>query len=106
MQAEYRVARTDTEFAGVHLQAGEHRSVVNGAANHDPAMFGNPGEFDIHRENARRHLTFGFGIHHCLGAELARTELVTATRELLRRFPAIELTGHGEQTKVGSGGAR
>lgn len=99
LQAEYRVVRKDMEFAGVVVQAGDHLIVVNGAANHDPAMFGNPDEFDIHRENARRHLTFGFGIHHCLGAELARTELVTATRELLSRFPAIELTGHGEQTK-------
>jgi cytochrome P450 len=99
LQAEYRVARKDTEFAGVDLRAGDHLIVVNGAANHDPAMFSNPDEFDIYRENARRHLTFGFGIHHCLGAELARTELVTATRELLSRFPAIELTGRGEQTR-------
>ncbi len=99
LQAEYRVARSDIEFAGFRLHAGDHLIVVNGAANHDPAVFERPNEFDIRRENARRHLTFGFGIHHCLGAELARTELVTATCEVLRRFPAIELRGRGEQSR-------
>lgn len=99
LQAEYRVAREDVTVSGVELTAGDHLIVVNGAANHDPEVFQNPGVFDIHRENARRHLTFGFGIHHCLGAELARTELTIATRELLRRFPTIELADHGEQSR-------
>ena len=99
LQAEYRVARADVTVSGIDLKAGDHLIVVNGAANHDPVMFDNPEVFDIHRENARRHLTFGFGIHHCLGAELARNELVIATRELLRRFPAIELVDGSEQSK-------
>jgi cytochrome P450 len=99
LQAEYRVARADVTVSGIALTAGEHLIVVNGAANHDPEVFENPGAFDIHRENARRHLTFGFGIHHCLGAELARTELTIATRELLRRFPTIQLADHGEQSR-------
>lgn len=97
LQAEYRVVRADTDVAGVQLTIGDHLIVVNGAANHDPAVFAEPERFDIHRENARRHLTFGFGIHHCLGAELARSQLVTATRELLLRFPGLELAGNGEQ---------
>lgn len=99
LQAEYRVTREDVTVSGVELSAGDHLIVVNGAANHDPEVFGNPGVFDIHRENARRHLTFGFGIHHCLGAELARTELNIATRELLRRFPSIQLVDQGEQSR-------
>ncbi len=97
LQAEYRVVRADTDVAGVQLTTGDHLIVVNGAANHDPAVFAEPERFDIHRENARRHLTFGFGIHHCLGAELARSQLVTATRELLLRFPGLALAGNGEQ---------
>jgi cytochrome P450 len=98
LQAEYRVARADVTVSGTDLTAGDHLIVVNGAANHDPEVFANPEVFDIHRENARRHLTFGFGIHHCLGAELARTELTIATRELLRRFPTIQLVDQGEQS--------
>jgi cytochrome P450 len=99
LQAEYRVAREDVTVAEAPLSAGDHLIVVNGAANHDPSVFENPEVFDIHRENARRHLTFGFGIHHCLGAELARTELVIATRELLSRFPTIELVDRGTQSR-------
>lgn len=98
LQAEYRVVRSDVALQGFNLEAGDHLIVMNGAANHDPDFFENPSEFDIHRENARRHLTFGFGIHHCLGAELARTEIVTAVRELLRCFPSVALVGPGEQT--------
>jgi cytochrome P450 len=99
LQAEYRVVREDVTVSGTPLSVGDHLIVVNGAANHDPSVFENPEVFDIHRENARRHLTFGFGIHHCLGAELARTELVIATRELLRRFPTIELVDQGTQSR-------
>jgi len=56
-------------------------------ANRDPAVFADPNRFDIHRENARRHLAFGFGVHHCLGAALARMEAEVAWRHLLERFP-------------------
>jgi cytochrome P450 len=99
LQAEYRVVRSELTLSGVELAAGDHLIVVNGAANHDPAVFENPEVFDIRRENARRHLTFGFGIHHCLGAELARTELVSATRQLLARFPTVELLDRGKQSR-------
>jgi cytochrome P450 len=99
LQAEYRMVRREVTLSGVDLEVGEHLIVVNGAANHDPAVFENPEVFDIGRENARRHLTFGFGIHHCLGAELARTELVSATRQLLARYPSIEVLGPGTQSR-------
>jgi cytochrome P450 len=59
-------------------------------ANRDPAVFADPHRFDIHRENARRHLAFGFGVHHCLGAALARMEAEVAWRHLLERFPDID----------------
>lgn len=99
LQAEYRVVRAHVTVSGVDLAPGDHLIVVNGSANHDPDVFESPEVFDIRRENARRHLTFGFGIHHCLGAELARTELVSAARQLLQRFPTIELVGLGQQSK-------
>jgi cytochrome P450 len=99
LQAEYRVVRTPVTVSGVDLRPEDHLIIVNGAANHDPSVFADPETFDIRRGNARRHLTFGFGIHHCLGAELARTELVSATRQLLARFPKVELLGSGTQSR-------
>ena len=56
-------------------------------ANRDPKVFTAPDRFDIHRENARKHLAFGFGVHHCLGAALARMEAEVVWRTLFARFP-------------------
>ena len=92
-QAEYRVVRDDVVFAGVPLSGGEHIIIVTAAANRDPAVFSEPDRFDIDRDNARKHLTFGFGVHHCLGAELARAELNEATRQLLARLPGLRING-------------
>jgi cytochrome P450 len=60
------------------------------AANADPAVFAEPERLDIHR-NAQRHLAFGAGIHFCLGAKLARTEIEIALQRVLTRFPDIQL---------------
>jgi len=56
-------------------------------ANRDPAVFADPNAFDIYRDNARRHLALGFGIHHCLGAALARMEAEVAWGALFARYP-------------------
>jgi cytochrome P450 len=61
-----------------------------GAANHDPEVFQNPERFDITRRDAS-HLSFGRGVHHCLGAQLARTEARLAFTGLLERFRDIRL---------------
>lgn len=98
LQAEYRVLRQQTELAGHTLEVGDHIIVVNAAANHDPAVFASPERFDVDRENARSHLSFGFGIHQCLGAELARTEIRSAIRQVLVRYPKMALLGSGDQT--------
>lgn len=63
------------------------------AANHDPDVFPNPSGFDISRPNANRHLTFSFGAHVCLGAALARAEMVEAFDVLADRMPDFELSG-------------
>jgi cytochrome P450 len=97
LQAEYRVAREVFEVHGVTLEPNEHIIIVNGAANHDPSVFEDPDIFDIHRPNARKHLTFGFGVHHCLGAELARTQLIEAARQLIDKLPRLGLAGPLEQ---------
>jgi cytochrome P450 len=79
-----------TTWHGVKIPADQRVILVTGAANHDPRVFEHPGLFDIHREIIRP-LSFGFGVHLCLGANLARLETRIAFEELLRRFPDWEL---------------
>jgi hypothetical protein len=67
--------------------------VAIGGANRDPDVFGDPDRLRIDRPNASRHLSFSFGIHHCLGAPLARLEGRVALEELTRRYPGLALAG-------------
>lgn len=85
-----RTAAEDLELAGATIRAGESISVSLLAANHDPDRFDQPNRLDVTR-NARGHLGFGHGIHVCLGQHLARLEMRTGLRELLRRFPDLQL---------------
>jgi cytochrome P450 len=84
-----RVATKDTLFAGRHIEAGDLVLPLYAAANLDPAQFPNPNQFDIHR-TPNRHLGFGYGIHFCLGAPLARLETRIALGALLERFGSIQ----------------
>jgi cytochrome P450 len=85
-----RVALEDIEVAGQTIRAGEALIVVNETANRDPQVFPDPDRLDIHRD-ARRHATFGYGIHQCLGQPLARLELQVAYPTLLRRILSLRL---------------
>jgi cytochrome P450 len=76
----------DVGFHGGKVPAGSAMMCLSGSANRDEARYPDPDRFDIHRE-AGLHLTFGRGIHHCLGAALARLEGRVALDEVLRRFP-------------------
>jgi cytochrome P450 len=93
LQVEYRITRRDTELAGVALPARTPIMIVPAAANRDPAVFENPDRFDVRRENAAQHLTFGWGIHRCLGAQLARLELQLVIHALVTRLPGLRLAG-------------
>ena len=73
-----RVAVEDVELAGVRIPAGTLVIANTAAANRDPAVYTDPDRFDITRENAPAMLTFGGGVHYCLGAHLARIELAEA----------------------------
>ncbi len=79
------VAR-DFEAYGQTVPAGSAMLLLFGAANRDPRRYTDPDVFDIHRDNIS-HLTFGKGLHYCLGANLARLEGRVALDELLNRFP-------------------
>jgi len=93
VQMTSRIATEDLDVDGVPIRKGTPVIVAIGGANHDPAVFDEPGRLLIDRPNASRHLSFSLGIHHCVGAALARLEGRVAIEELTRRFPTLELTG-------------
>lgn len=84
-----RVAVTDVELAGITVPRNTLLIVNTAAANRDPAVYSDPDRFDITREDAPAMLTFGGGVHYCLGAHLARIELIEALTALARRMPDI-----------------
>jgi cytochrome P450 len=73
-QRLFRIATQDVEVGGKLIREGEWVALFFAAANHDPSVFPDPSKFDITRPNLNRQLTFGVGIHHCLGSALARME--------------------------------
>jgi cytochrome P450 len=85
-----RIAVEEVEVAGAQFKPGQSVVTLIGAANRDPAQFEDPERFDITRDDDR-HLAFGFGIHYCLGAPLARVEGQIALSALVRRFDGLEL---------------
>ncbi|MGW4800615.1 cytochrome P450 [Nonomuraea sp. NPDC004297] len=91
-----RVALEDIEIAGRTIRAGEGILAVNEVANRDPAVFPDPDRLDL-RRNARLHVTFGYGVHQCLGQPLARMELQVAYTALLRRVPDLALAAGVER---------
>ncbi|MFJ9778866.1 cytochrome P450 [Amycolatopsis sp. NPDC101161] len=90
-----RRATADVDVDGHRIASGEWLSLSALAANHDPALVGDPG-LDVHRKPVA-HLAFGFGAHQCLGQQLARIELKAALPALLRRFPELRLAVPFEQ---------
>jgi cytochrome P450 len=90
VQLTSRQVLHDTEFNGQMLKRGMQVSFMLGAANHDPAVFNEPGKLDITRD-PNPHLSFSNGIHYCLGAPLARMEGLIAIQTLLSRAPEISL---------------
>jgi|SRR5271166_440432 len=86
------LASEDVEIDGVVIKKGESALVDPAAANHDPRVFDNAAAFDVTR-TPNRHVTLSHGIHHCLGAPLARMEMQVAIGSLFRRFPTLALAG-------------
>jgi cytochrome P450 len=95
----YRYATDDIELGGETIGKGSTVVVSLLAANHDPQRFDNPDTLDIHR-TARGHLSFGHGIHQCLGQQLARIEMRAGFAGLLRRFPSLELAIPAGEVKL------
>ncbi|MBI3784022.1 MAG: cytochrome P450 [Deltaproteobacteria bacterium] len=87
-----RVTEASVDVGGVTIPAGEQVFALLGAGNHDPARFSNPDQLDVTRTDIQP-LSFGGGVHFCLGAALARAEIEITFRTLLQRFDHIELRG-------------
>jgi cytochrome P450 len=88
-----RTATRDVELNGKSIRNGEKVLMWYVSGNRDEEVIADPNCFDIERANVRRHLSFGFGIHRCLGARLAELQLRIIWEEILSRFSNIEMTG-------------
>lgn len=95
VQLTGRSAREDLVIGDSKVAAGQHITTILGAANHDPDQFPDPDRLDVGRAE-NRHLSFGYGIHFCLGAPLARLEAEIAFAALTRRLPRLRLAGGAE----------
>ena len=90
-----RTATADTEVRGVPIKEGESVLLSYVSANRDEDVFDEPVRFDVGRD-PNKHLSFGYGVHFCLGAALARMEINSFFSELLPRLESIELAGDPE----------
>jgi cytochrome P450 len=88
-----RTATRDTELAGKAIAKGDKVVMWYVSANRDDAVFDRPDEFRIDRPNARQHLSFGIGVHFCMGSRLAEMQLRVMWEETLARFREVELVG-------------
>lgn len=87
----YRKAKVDMNFSGCQIQKGDMINAWVSVANRDPEVFNSPHSFDLNRTNLSKVLSFGYGIHHCIGAVLARVQGRIAIELLLSRYKNIQL---------------
>src|SRR5277367_716897 len=92
-----RTALVDTELAGKQIKKGDKLAMWYLSGNRDEAAIAEPNRFIIDRERPRQHLSFGFGIHRCVGNRLAELQLKILWEEALNRFPNIEVVGEPER---------
>ena len=98
-----RYAVSDFTFAGLELRAGMPVIIVEGASNYDPRIYPDPARFDLRRQQPREVLSFGAGVHRCIGATLARFTARIALSALITRFPKLRLQDPGFRPRAVGG---
>ena len=88
-----RTATRDTELGGKRIRKGDKVAMWYVSGNRDETVIERPNDFWIERPRVRQHLSFGFGIHRCVGNRLAELQLKIIWEEILARFPVIQLVG-------------
>ncbi len=94
-----RTATRDIEFGGKTIKAGDKVIMWYASGNRDETQIADPDAFIIDRERPRQHLSFGFGIHRCVGNRLAEMQLRIVWEEVLKRFPVVEVVGEPVRLK-------
>ncbi|MGV9638573.1 cytochrome P450 [Nocardia rhamnosiphila] len=98
-----RVATIEIEIGGRRISEGDAVFVATGVANYDETLVERPDELDLHRSTPVRHLSFGHGIHHCLGHNLARAELQIALSALMGRLPSLRMAVPADRITITPG---
>ena len=89
-----RLTRRAVTIAGIEIPEGSKLFLWLAAAGRDPSVFSSPDTFDLNRQNAKRHLAFGKGIHFCIGSALGKLEARLALESLISRFPSLRLVAN------------
>ena len=93
-----RTAVEDSDFCGHRIREGDRLCMWYVSGNRDDEVIDNPNDFIIDRKNARHHLSFGFGIHRCMGNRLAEMQLRVLWEEIMKRFRFVEVVGEPVRT--------
>jgi cytochrome P450 len=93
-----RTATRDFELGGQTIRKGDRVAMWYVSGNRDDSVIASPDSYIIDRERPRQHLSFGFGIHRCVGNRLAELQLTIIWEEILKRFPVIEVVGEPTRT--------
>ena len=93
-----RIATQDFELGGKTIRKGDNVVMWYVSGNRDDTVIERPNDYIIDRERARQHLSFGFGVHRCVGNRLAELQLQIIWEEILARFPTIEVVGEPQRT--------
>ncbi|HEX4740357.1 MAG TPA: cytochrome P450, partial [Caulobacteraceae bacterium] len=93
-----RTALRDFEFGGKTIKEGDRVVMWYVSGNRDDTVIEDPDAYRIDRARPRQHLSFGFGIHRCVGNRLAELQLTIIWEEIMKRFPVIELAGEPQRT--------
>ena len=93
-----RTATRDFEFGGKMIRAGDKVVMWYVSGNRDDTVIEDPDSYIIDRPRPRTHLSFGFGIHRCVGNRLAELQLTVIWEEIIKRFPVVEVIGEPHRT--------